>query len=174
MDMRERIAPYEIVSLIDEIFPGVARLSIHEAVRLRLTSEWMPQLSAILHLVDGISEKLSPRHAYLDVVMTAAAIRAIVVSWLLGDHDRRLEYLPGLGAHHPIVVLRQALLSCSEGYLSATNAKRLETGWPAENGAINACHETPNVGGRVGVSSSSPRSRRIPASGIRARRRGHL
>ena len=152
--MRERIAPADVVSFIDEVFPGMAQLSVEQAIRFRVTSDWLPQLSAILHLVDRISERLPCKRAYIEVVAPAEAIRAIVVSWMLGNHDQYLQYLPGIGAHHPIVVLRQALLNSSDCFSGAANLDCVKTGLLAEDPAIGWDHLLHDTDSRAGAAFS--------------------
>jgi len=122
--MHEKISPSDVVSLIDNVFPGIAGLSIEQTAKFRVTSDWLPQLSAILHLVDCVSKNLLPKSARVEIAVTVAAIRAVVISWMLGNHDRYLEYLPGLGARHPIAILRQALLNSSDRHSDITEFKR--------------------------------------------------
>jgi RNA polymerase sigma factor (sigma-70 family) len=159
--MRERIAPADVVSFIDEVFPGMAQLSVEQAIRFRVTSDWLPQLSAILHLVDRISERLPCKRAYIEVVATAAAIRAIVVSWMLGNHDQYLQYLPGLGAHHPIVVLRQALLNSSDCFSGAANLDCVKTGLLAEDTANRIARSSANGDFHPKISALTQRQREV-------------
>ena len=107
-----RVVPSQVVELIDRLFPAAAGRGGQGPLNIGS----MPQLAAIIHLVDQVPEELLVLDAdrYSAYASSIAAIRIVITTWQLRGAVYPLDYLREFEDRSPVTILRNTLALCPD------------------------------------------------------------